>query len=89
MGVAASVVSAERFNALVATRAEKGCILYAWAEDLVEPGLIRIVERWEDWASLDAHGKAPHMDAWRALLADVEIMGREVIAHEAGEERGL
>ncbi|MCB1487468.1 MAG: antibiotic biosynthesis monooxygenase [Bauldia sp.] len=72
-----------------ATRAEKGCILYSWAEDLVQPGLLRIVERWEDWASLEAHGKAPHMNAWRALLAEVEIIDREVIGHEAGEERGL
>ena len=74
---------------LEATRKEKGCILYAFAEDVIDPGLIRIVERWEDWASLEAHGKAPHMDDWRAALEDVEIIDREVIAHEAGEERSL
>ncbi|MEP0320445.1 putative quinol monooxygenase [Bauldia litoralis] len=74
---------------LEATRQEKGCILYAFAEDLIDPGLIRIVERWEDWPSLEAHGKAPHMDAWRADLKNVEIIDREVIAHGAGEERIL
>jgi quinol monooxygenase YgiN len=74
---------------LEATRREKGCILYAYAEDVIDPGLIRIVERWEDWPSLDAHGTAPHMDEWRAVLGGVEILDREVIAHEAGEERIL
>ena len=32
-------------------RREPGCILYAYAEDVLEPGTIRIVERWSDWAS--------------------------------------
>ena len=71
------------------TRKEKGCILYAFGEDLIEPGVLRIVERWEDWASLEAHGKAPHMDAWRAGLAEVTIIEKDVVAHEAGEERVL
>ncbi len=90
--VAPDAIEALRSDAqrtLEATRNEKGCILYAFAEDVIDPGLIRIVERWEDWPSLEAHGKAPHMDAWRARLADVEILDREVIAHEAGEERTL
>lgn len=74
---------------LETTRQEKGCILYAYGEDVIDPGLIRIVERWEDWPSLEAHGKAPHMDEWRKVLSGVEILDREVIAHEAGEERAL
>ncbi len=47
-----------------ATRQEDGCILYAFAEDMNEPGVIRIVERWRDWPSLEAHGKAPHIATW-------------------------
>lgn len=71
------------------TRKENGCILYAYGEDVLDPGLIRIVERWTDWASLDAHGKAPHMDDWRAALSKVTVLERDVMAHEAGEERAL
>jgi quinol monooxygenase YgiN len=75
---------------LEATRAEDGCILYAYAEDLLEPGLIRIVERWRDWDSLTAHGSAPHLDVWRTALTDAGgVFDREVTAHEAGTERAL
>ena len=35
-------------NVLEATRNEPGCILYAFGEDVLDPGLIRIVERWQD-----------------------------------------
>jgi len=41
---------------VAATRKEDGCLLYAFAEDINDPGTIRIVERWRDWAALEAHG---------------------------------
>lgn len=74
---------------LEATRKEKGCILYAYGEDLIDPGLIRVVERWTDWPSLEAHGKAEHMATWRAALKEIGVLDREVTAHAAGEERSL
>jgi quinol monooxygenase YgiN len=75
---------------LEATRQEDGCILYAFGEDLLEPGLIRIVERWRDWPSLDAHGKAPHMAVWRQAITDAGgVLDREVTAHEAGTAKSL
>ena len=67
---------------LEATRKEDGCILYAYGEDVLDPGLIRIVERWRDWPSLEAHAKAPHMATWRDALGKVGILDREVIGHE-------
>lgn len=76
-------------NMIEATRSEPGCILYSFADDVLEPGVIRIVERWQDWPSLEAHGKAPHMDAWRAALKDIGVIDREVTAHASGEERKL
>jgi quinol monooxygenase YgiN len=53
---------------VTATRAEAGCIDYAMAEDLAEPGLIRISESWVDDAALTAHFGAPHMAAFNAAL---------------------
>ena len=76
-------------NVLEATRKEFGCILYAYGEDVLDPGLIRIVERWQDWKSLEAHDKAPHVDAWRAAIKEIGVVDREVTAHAAGEERKL
>ena len=58
---------------LTATRSEKGCLLFAFGEDVLDPGLIRIVERWQDWPSLAAHDKAPHVVAWRAALKEIGV----------------
>jgi quinol monooxygenase YgiN len=74
---------------LEATRKEDGCLLYAFGEDVLDPGLIRIVERWRDWPSLEAHGKAPHMATWRDALDKLGVLERQVIGHEVGDERTL
>ncbi len=39
-----------------ATRAEDGCVHYAFAEDVLDPGLIHISELWRDQAALERHG---------------------------------
>ena len=55
-----------------------------------EPGVLRIVERWESWETLAAHGKAPHMKAWGEFLkANAAVLDREVIAYEAGATKTL
>ncbi|MCB1502939.1 MAG: antibiotic biosynthesis monooxygenase [Bauldia sp.] len=72
-----------------ATRREDGCILYAFAEDVIEPGTIRIVERWRDWPSLEAHGKSPHIAAWRVARQDIVVESAEVLAHAGSDERVL
>ena len=75
---------------IATTRQEKGCILYAFAEDVSEPGVLRIVERWESWETLAAHGKAPHMKVWSDFLkATATVLDREVTAYEAGETKPL
>jgi quinol monooxygenase YgiN len=68
---------------LAATRKEAGCILYSFALDLEDRGLIRIYEEWETRAHLDAHGKQPHMAPWRAKLAEVGVSERSIKAYEA------
>ena len=40
---------------MAASRAEPGCIAYAYAQDLLDPALIHVVERWRDRAALAAH----------------------------------
>lgn len=56
---------------VLATRAEDGCIEYAYAQDLFDPGLIRISEKWRDRAALDAHFKTDHMKVWAAERAEL------------------
>ncbi len=69
---------------IAATRKEAGCILYSFAFDVVEPGLLRIFEQWESRAHLDAHLKQPHMGPWRAKLGEVGASGRDIKVYEAG-----
>jgi quinol monooxygenase YgiN len=74
---------------LEANRKEPGCLLFAFGEDVLDPGLIRIVEHWQDWSSLEAHGKATHVIAWRAMLKEIGVLDRNVSAHETGNSRTL
>lgn len=73
-------------NAVIAaTRQEPGCIIYSFAEDLVEPGLIRIFELWRSRDELNAHSRAPHMSEWRAGLAEIGVLERDLKHYETGE----
>lgn len=61
-----------------ACRAEDGCEVFSFAEDLVEPGLIRVFETWRDAAALEHHKSAPHVAVWRALWPDFGVHGRSL-----------
>ncbi len=72
-----------------ATRKEDGCLAYAYGEDVLDPGLVRVSERWLNWQSLEAHGKASHVAAWHAALKEVGVLHRDIVAYEAGPGRPL
>ena len=57
---------------VAATRDEDGCLEYGYAEDLLEPGLIRLAETWRDAAAFDRHLAQPHLAAW---IRDRETLG--------------
>jgi quinol monooxygenase YgiN len=72
----------EAFNANVpAVRAEKGCIEYGAAVDLVPslgaiqtnfgPDTFVVIEKWESPDALRAHGSSPHMAAYGAKTKDM------------------
>ena len=69
-----------------ASRAEAGCIEYNYAEDLLEPGLIRVSEVWESHEHLAAHFKSAHMQRWIEQRAGLGLSGRQVTGFTA--ERG-
>jgi quinol monooxygenase YgiN len=74
---------------VTATRAEAGCLVYAFAEDVVEPGLVHIVERWRDQDALNAHFATVHMAAFSAAIAQARVSAMAVSAFEAPGERPL
>lgn len=68
---------------VAASRAEDGCLDYAYAEDVLDAGLIRVSERWRDRDALAAHFKTPHMAAWRAVFPTLQISDRNLSLYEA------
>jgi quinol monooxygenase YgiN len=74
---------------LAASRAEDGCIVYSYAVDVQDPGLIRIFEVWRDQAAVQAHSRAPHMAAWRAANAELGVSDRRLALYEVASERPL
>ena len=74
---------------IAASRSESGCIDYTYALDVLDPQIMRVLERWQSWEVLQAHFKEPHMDRWRAALSDVTFLERSLRAHEVSETREL
>lgn len=74
---------------LAASRAEDGCREYSYAEDVAEPGLIRVYEAWRDQAALDAHFQTPHMAEWRSRWPKFGVSDRRLFAYETASERAL
>ncbi len=68
---------------ITASRAEAGCLAYAYADDLVDPGLIRVSEIWESRAALAAHLESDHIATWRAQWPVLGIGARELALYPA------
>ncbi|MCC7267651.1 MAG: antibiotic biosynthesis monooxygenase [Caulobacteraceae bacterium] len=74
---------------LDASRGEDGCLAYSYAEDVIEPGLIRVFELWRDQAAIDAHFATAHMAAWRAAWPSFGVSDRRLFAYEVAAQRPL
>ncbi|MFM5885101.1 MAG: putative quinol monooxygenase [Novosphingobium sp.] len=74
---------------VTATRAEDGCLAYSYAEDMLDPGLIRVSELWASRAHLAAHFTAPHMARWQEERAALGMTERVVTAYELGAAETL
>jgi quinol monooxygenase YgiN len=51
---------------------EKGCVSYEGHTSVRDPDVYVVVERWETRDDLDAHGRAPHIGAWREYAAPMK-----------------
>ena len=77
-------------NAIVAaTRAEEGCEVYSYGEDVVEPGLFRVFEIWRDQACVDAHMQSAHMKAWQEARAAAGLYDRDIKLYAVSGEQQL
>ncbi len=77
-------------RAMVAdTLREDGCITYEFSRVLDRDTTFRIYEEWRDMAALTAHGNSAHMAVFRAALAELNVLSRDVFMVEAGEKTPL
>ncbi|MCJ2184574.1 antibiotic biosynthesis monooxygenase [Novosphingobium sp. 1949] len=65
-----------------ATRAEKGCLAYSYAQDVLEPGLYRLTEIWESREDLAVHFTQPHMKVWMDVRPELGFTKRDLTLHE-------
>ncbi|WP_448952847.1 putative quinol monooxygenase [Labrys neptuniae] len=70
-----------------ASRREDGCEDYAYAEDVLDAGLIHVTELWRDQTALDRHFASEHLAEWRASWPVLGIGERNLRCYEVGEAR--
>ncbi len=71
-----------------ATWDESGCLSYSMAVESASEGIVTIVERWSDEASLKAHFKQPHMMAFNKAIQGA-VRSIDVKLYDAINERSL
>jgi quinol monooxygenase YgiN len=74
---------------MLATRAEAGCVEYNYAEDVLDPGLIRVSEVWDSREQLTAHLQTAHMAVWGEERAALGLSGRAITVFEADSGTAL
>ena len=70
---------------VMGSRAEDGCLTYAYGQDVLDPTLIHVVERWRDREALKAHGASAHMAEWRAAGAELGLYDRDLKIYDADD----
>ena len=70
---------------VAASRAEPGCITYGYAQDVLDPATIHVIEKWQDRAALQTHFATPHMAEWRGVMGELGLSGRDLKVHEIDE----
>ena len=69
-----------------ASRAEPGCLEYTYAEDVLDPGLIHVMESWSDQVALDLHFGSDHIAAWRSSWTSLGIGDRSLRVYDLTQE---
>ena len=74
--------TAAAIEMMKATHAEEGNIEYAFTWDLIEEGVLRVIEQWQDQKALDLHFDEPHMKVFIGKLGACGLTGMDVTQHE-------
>lgn len=70
------------------SRKDSGNIEYAFSQDLADPCLIHLVEKWVDESSLQAHLEIPD-EAFTQVMTNATIVSALVTCYDAENEKIL
>ena len=71
------------------TRREPGCQAYAFSVDVNDATTLRIFERWDSMAALEAHFKTPHMASFGEAIAKIQPKSMDVKVYDVAGEVAL
>jgi quinol monooxygenase YgiN len=63
-------------------RTQSGCISYAFAESLEDPGHFVVVQQWRDRAALDEHYRSQEFASYQDQIAEQIVRSSELRLHE-------
>ncbi len=67
---------------IAASREEPDCLEYSYAEDVLDPGLVHIIERWTDQTAFDEHFVSGHIAEWCGSWKNLGINERKLAIFE-------
>jgi quinol monooxygenase YgiN len=68
-----------------ASRAEEGCHDYTFLQEVSNPDVLRINERWESMEALQAHFATPHMAKFNEAMGAHPPKSMELSINELGD----
>jgi quinol monooxygenase YgiN len=72
-----------------ASRAEPGCVGYAFSVDVSDPATVRVTERWRSMDDLKAHMGMPHMAEFQKAVVMLQPKSLTIKAYEVAREVDL
>jgi quinol monooxygenase YgiN len=72
-------------NMIEASRREDGCVAYSYSLDILDDGLIHVVEKWRDRQSLETHFHTDHLREWRQQFTRLGITDRNLRLFEVDQ----
>lgn len=76
-------------DVMAGTLQEEGCHEYSFTPDVLDPGVVRLFEKWESEANLEPHMKADHIRAFGRALKPLKITGRSLTVYEVASEKPM
>ncbi len=72
-----------------ASRAEEGCLDYTFLQEVSDPDVLRINERWESMEALQKHFGTAHMAKFNEAISARPPRSMDLMIHELGEALSL